>query len=59
MLNLFEMLANKIIPQMDRAVRFGDFEKAKLYIGYMASLPKKEKSEISDNNETGGTGNEQ
>lgn len=59
LLNLFEMLANKIIPQMDRAVRFGDFEKAKLYIGYMASLPKKEKSEISDNNETGGTGNEQ
>jgi hypothetical protein len=58
LLNLFEMLANKITPQMDRTVRFGDFEKAKLYIGYMASLPKKEKSEMVDNNKTGGIENE-
>ncbi len=58
LLNLFEMLANKITPQMDKAVRFGDFEKAKLYIGYMASLPKKEKSETVDNDKAGGTNNE-
>ncbi|MDO4581204.1 MAG: hypothetical protein Q4B96_01295 [Bacillota bacterium] len=44
LLKQFEMLADKITPQMDRSVRFSDFEKAELYIGYMASLPQNEKT---------------
>ena len=60
LLSLFERLSNQIMPQMDRTIRFGDFEKAQLFIGYMASLPKKEKpDEGTENDETiGGIDNE-
>lgn len=62
-LGLFEQLSNKIGPMMDKAVRFSDYEKAQLFIGYMASLPKKDTPDESVNtgeNETaGGINNEQ
>ena len=47
LLGLFERLADKVRPQMDKFIRFGDYEKAQLFIGYMASLPKKETSDES------------
>lgn len=40
LLGLFQQIADKIKLQMNQAVRFGDFEKAQLFIGYIASLPK-------------------
>lgn len=45
LLRLFEQISNQIMPQMDRSIRFGDFEKAQLFIGYMASLPEMERSD--------------
>ncbi|MFA5657692.1 MAG: hypothetical protein WC900_00215 [Oscillospiraceae bacterium] len=59
LLSLYEKLANQIIPQMDKYVRFGDFEKAELYIGYMASLPQKEKhTQAAEDDNAGGMKNE-
>jgi len=58
LLNSYEKIANQIAPQMDKSTRFGDFEKAELYIGYMASLPRKEKTAVTDDNKTGGIENE-
>jgi hypothetical protein len=60
LLNLYKTLSDQIIPQMDKSIRFGSFEKAQLFIGYMASLPKREGSdETIENNEiTGGMDNE-
>ncbi|MHB8062342.1 MAG: hypothetical protein ACYDG2_06880 [Ruminiclostridium sp.] len=60
LLSLFEQISNQIMPQMDRSIRFGAFEKAQLFIGYMASLPKKERSdETMESTEiTGGMDNE-
>jgi hypothetical protein len=63
LLSLSEKLADQITPQMNKSVRFGDFEKAQLYIGYMASLPSKSKSvkteEEAENHDVGGKKNEQ
>lgn len=61
LLNLSELISNQIIPQMVKTIRFGDFEKAQLFIGYMASLPKKEKFDETDKTKesteiTGGNG---
>lgn len=60
-LSLFEQISNQIISQMDRSIRFGDFEKAQLFVGYMASLPKKERSDktIESTKIAGGMENEQ
>jgi hypothetical protein len=58
LLSLYEKLANQIIPQMDKSIRFGDFEKAELYVGYMASLPKKERLTQAEDDYTGGMKNE-
>lgn len=49
MLGLFEGLANMLYPQLDETIRFGDFEKAQLFIGYMASLPQKQAADKSEN----------
>ncbi len=49
MLGLFEQLSNKIYPTMDEAIRFSDYEKAQLFIGYMASLPKRDTTDESGN----------
>lgn len=57
LLNLFEQFSNQILPQMDKSIRFGDFEKAQLFIGYMASFPKKEKQVKVVNNEEKGDKN--
>lgn len=48
LLRLFEQLSNKVHLQMARSIRFGDYEKAQLFIGYMASLQKK----AADTNDT-------
>lgn len=48
LLRLFEQLSNKVHLQMARSIRFSDYEKAQLFIGYMASLPKK----TADTNDT-------
>ena len=60
LLGLFEQLSDKIYPAMDAAIRFGDFEKAQLFIGYMASLPKREKPDNAEENKdkTGGIDHE-
>lgn len=48
-LGIFEQLSNKVYPTMKEAVRFNDYEKAQLFIGYMASLPKRDRSDQSEN----------
>jgi hypothetical protein len=40
LLGLYEKLMDKIKPAMDQEVRLNDYEKAQLFIGFMASLPK-------------------
>lgn len=62
-LKLFEDVANKLSIAMADSKRFSDFEKAQLFIGYLASFPKSEPSAITtannkDNN-IGGSDNEQ
>lgn len=62
-LKLFEDVANKLSLAMADSKRFSDFEKAQLFIGYLASFPKSEPSAITtannkDNN-IGGSNNEQ
>jgi hypothetical protein len=46
--NLFEAIANKLDPYITNATQFGrrlsDLEKAQFFIGYLASVPKREKS---------------
>jgi hypothetical protein len=46
--NLFEAIANKLDPYITDAAQFGrrlnDLEKAQFFIGYLASVPKREKS---------------
>ena len=56
LLGLFEQLSNKVHLQMDKSIRFSDYEKAQLFIGYMASLPKKDATE--QNKIMGGNKNE-
>ena len=48
-LGLFKQLSDKVNPIMNKAIRFGDYEKAQLFVGYMASLPKKDTSGESGN----------
>ena len=55
LLGLFEQLSDKVHLQMDKSMRFTDYEKAQLFIGYMASLPKKEATD--QNKIVGGKGN--
>ncbi|KJR44586.1 hypothetical protein UF75_5033 [Desulfosporosinus sp. I2] len=63
-LKLFEDVANKLSLLIADTTRFSDFEKAQLFIGYLASFPKSEPSAITtDNNNNdnsiGGSNNEQ
>lgn len=62
-LSLYEDVADKLKLLMTNTIRFSDFDKAKLFIGYLASFPKRESSAMSitsnNNNVTGGTKNEQ
>lgn len=64
-LNLYENAANKLKVTVTGSTRFTDIEKAQLFIGYLASFPKREPSATAngtdndhDNNE-GGTDDEQ
>ncbi|WP_206812022.1 hypothetical protein [Paradesulfitobacterium ferrireducens] len=52
LLSLYEDVANKLYSTMKDPTRFGDFEKAQLFIGYLASFPKRESSvtAIGDDN---------
>lgn len=56
LLGLFEQFSNKVHLQMDKSIRFSDYEKAELFIGYMSSLPKKEAAD--QNKIAGGNENE-
>ncbi|MHB1391736.1 MAG: hypothetical protein ACYCYE_01420 [Clostridia bacterium] len=49
-LKLFEDVANKLSLTMADSARFSDFEKAQLFIGYLASFPKSEPSTITTDN---------
>ena len=63
-LGLYEDAANKLYSEMKDSIRFGDFDKAHLFIGYLASFPKREASitAIGDDNDNdnniGGANNE-
>jgi hypothetical protein len=57
-LRLFEQTATKITNNMEalKTTRFTDVEKAELFIGYLAELPKKEKLSQNENSQDiGGT----
>ncbi|WP_418791806.1 hypothetical protein [Phosphitispora sp. TUW77] len=64
-LSLYEDMANKLCVTMTDSTRFGDFEKAQLFIGYLASFPKRDSlvtaiGDANDNdNNIGGANNEQ
>ena len=64
-LSLYEDVANKLHSTMTELTRFGDYDKAQLFIGYLASFPKRESSvtamgDDNDNdNNIGGSNNEQ
>lgn len=61
-LKLFEDVANKLSITLADSARFNDFEKAQLFIGYLASFPKREPTAINtdnnENNDMGGYNNE-
>jgi len=64
-LGLYEDVADKLYATMMDSTRFGDFDKAQLFIGYLASFPKREFSVTAINydndndNNIGGANNEQ
>lgn len=63
-LGLYEDVANKLHVIMTDSTRFGDFEKAQLFIGYLASFPKRESlvtaiGDDNDNDNMGGANHEQ
>jgi hypothetical protein len=64
-LSLYEDVANKLVSAKTNSTRFGDFDKAQLFIGYLASFPKREPSvtAIGDDNDNddniGGANHEQ
>ncbi len=41
---LYEQFSEKLHEILQKTVRFNDYDKAELFLGYLASLPKKEKS---------------
>lgn len=47
-LNLYETTASKLTPLLADASRFNDFDKAQLFIGYLAAFPKREKADPVD-----------
>ncbi|MDA8226793.1 MAG: hypothetical protein M0T74_03660 [Desulfitobacterium hafniense] len=65
LLGLYEDAANKLKAIITNSTRFGDFDKAQLFIGYLASFPKRESSvtasgDDNDNdNNIGGANHEQ
>jgi hypothetical protein len=63
-LSLYEDVVNKLNLLITNPIRFGDIEKAQLFIGYLASFPKREHltagiaNDNQNNNVTGGSENE-
>ena len=62
-LKLYEEVADKLRLTMNDSKRFNDFEKAQLFIGYLASFPKSEPmvnftDKNNNNNIIGGSDNE-
>lgn len=51
-LSLYEDAANKLKAIMTDSTRFGDFDKAQLFIGYLASFPKRESSSIASGDDS-------
>jgi hypothetical protein len=49
LLGLYEMIADQLKKAWVSTVHFDDEEKAQLFIGYLASLPKKERSDEKEN----------
>lgn len=49
-LKLYEDAANKLRLALSDSLRFSDFEKAQLFIGYLASFPKSEPAAITTDN---------
>jgi hypothetical protein len=63
-LGLYENAADKLVSAMTDSTRFGDFDKAQLFIGYLSSFPKRESSitaigDDNDNDNIGGANYEQ
>ncbi|WP_019850202.1 hypothetical protein [Desulfitobacterium sp. PCE1] len=64
-LGLYEDAANKLKTTVTDSTRFNDFERAQLFIGYLASFPKREFSaaassdDNSNDNNVGGANDEQ
>lgn len=56
-LSLYQDISNQLYEIWNPQTRLTDVEKAQLFIGYLASFPKKEKMEHTVNNEIGGTTN--
>lgn len=47
-LKLYEDTANRLLPVMTDAIRFSDFDKAQLFIGYLGAFPKRSDSAASE-----------
>jgi len=56
-LSLYENTANKLYSTITGLTRFGDFDKAQLFIGYLASFPKRESSVIASGDDNGNDNN--
>jgi hypothetical protein len=48
LMNLFEITAEKLHQVFTKPVRFNDFEKAQMFLGYLAEFPKRETTNSSD-----------
>jgi hypothetical protein len=58
LLNIYEELADKLQQTFTAPVCFGDFEKAQMFIGYLASLPQRKNDEnITETDESIERGN--
>ena len=49
-LNLYEDVANKLEKTLTESTHFNDFEKAQMFIGYLAAFPKRERPALGDAN---------
>lgn len=45
LLHLYERIANELLPVLKDKQRFNDYDKAQMFIGYLAALPKEEKAD--------------
>lgn len=51
-LSVFTQIANQLLPVLKAETRFSDVEKAQLFLGYLASFPKKEGPQPQKSTET-------